>query len=242
VFRADPKGQPLVFDTAGVIGGNEVFQDRQTGSRWQQSSLGAISGPLKGQHLRLFPFLLTNWREWRALHPNTLVLKPLPGYADRLAEMNAVVNQGLSGKGAAPPGVLRRDNRLPPKAMVLGLDVDGADKAFPLRSLREVHVVNDQLGTKPVVIVHLPESDTTTAFLARAKGRSLKFKPADDQVKEMIDQETNSRWNPYGLCVSGTMRGSQLEPLILEPEYWFAWSEFHPSTAVYRVAATASAP
>lgn len=233
MFRAEAKGKALQFDTAGVIGGNEVFKDRQTGSRWQQSSLEAISGPLKGEPLKLFPFLLTNWREWRRLHPDTVVLKPLPGYAGRIPAMNLVVDQGLSGKGNAPNGVLRHDDRLRPKAMVLGLDVDGIDKAYPLPALRAAHVVNDEFGPHAVVIVHQPDSDTTTAFAARLKGRTLKFKASDDQVKEMTDEETHSRWNPYGLCVSGPLRGSQLESLILEPEYWFAWSEFHPNTAIY---------
>ena len=81
MFRAEAKGKPLVFDNAGVVAGNEVFKDRQTASRWQQSSLEAISGPLQGEHLKLYPFLLTSWEEWRRLHPGTLVLKPLPGLA-----------------------------------------------------------------------------------------------------------------------------------------------------------------
>jgi hypothetical protein len=29
------------------------------------------------------------------------------------------------------------------------------------------------------------------------------------------------------------MKGATLEPLILEPEYWFAWSEFHRGTKIY---------
>ena len=84
MFRAEAKGQPLVLDNAGVVEGNEVFKDRGTGSRWQQSSLRAISGPLEGTRLALYPFLLTSWQEWRRLHPDTLVLKPLPGYAERM--------------------------------------------------------------------------------------------------------------------------------------------------------------
>ena len=233
MFRAQAKGQALDFDTAGVVGGNEVFKDRQTGSRWQQSSLEAISGPLKGAHLELFPFLLTNWSEWHKVHPDTLVLKPLPGYADRLEAKNAEITEGLSGKGAAPSGVLRQDGRLPPKAMILGLTVDGVDKAFPLTALRAVKVLNERFGTKPVVIVHQPDSDTTTAFSARLKGTTLRFEAADEYVSGMIDLETHSRWDPYGLCISGKLRGSQLDALIPEPEYWFAWSEFHPNTSVF---------
>jgi len=99
VFRAEAKGQPLVLDNAGVMAGNEVFKDRETGSRWQQSSLEAISGPLQGAHLQLYPFLLTSWQEWRRLHPETLVLKPLPGYAERIPEKNKQIREGLTGEG-----------------------------------------------------------------------------------------------------------------------------------------------
>jgi len=233
VFRAQAKDKALYFENAGVVGGNEVFKDRETGSRWQQSSLEAISGPLRGTHLSLYPFLLTSWEEWRRLHPDTLVLKPLPGYADRMALKNEQIRQGLSGEGSAPADVTYRDDRLKPKTMVLGLDVDGASRAFPLTALRTAKVVNEPLGGKPIVIVHQAESDTTTAFVARARGKTLTFTAANDKATELRDAETGSRWTPYGECTGGALKGATLEALILEPEYWFAWSEFHSGTTIY---------
>ena len=233
MFRAASKGRELHMDNAGVIGGNEVFQDRETGSRWQQSSLQAISGPLKGERLELYPFLLTDWNEWRRLHPDTLVLKPLPGYADRIPEKNEMIRRGLSGGGNAPPGVLRLDDRLKPRTMILGLDVGGSSEAFPLSVLREARVIHDHLGGQPILIVHQPSSDTTTAFIARAKGKTLQFRAANSDATELTDKETSSHWDAYGKCFSGPLKGSQLESLILEPEYWFAWSEFHPETKIY---------
>jgi hypothetical protein len=233
VFRAEARGKALILDNAGVVAGNEVFKDRESGSRWQQSSLEAISGPMRGEHLKLYPFLLTSWQEWRRLHPDTLVLKPLPGYADRIAEKNAMIRQGLSGGGAAPSDVTYHDDRLKPKTMILGVDVGGASKAFPLEALRRERVVNDTLGGKPILIVHQPASDTTTAFVARAGGRTLTFAAANEGATELTDRETKSRWTPYGECVSGTLKGSALEAIILEPEYWFAWSEFHRDTGIY---------
>jgi Protein of unknown function (DUF3179) len=233
VFRAEAHGRPLTFDNAGVVGGNEVFKDRETGSRWQQSSLEAISGPMKGTHLALYPFLLTNWREWRRLHPETLVLKPLPGYADRIPEKNRQIRAGLRDDGDAPEGVLYKDNRLKPRVMVLGIDVDGASKAFPLQALRQVRVVNDRLGGKPIVIVHQPSSDTTTAFVARAGNGRLTFSAANPDASELVDEETGSRWTAYGECTDGRLKGSKLETVILEPEYWFAWSEFHRGSDIY---------
>jgi hypothetical protein len=204
VFRAAAKGRGLSLDDAGVVGGNEVFQDRETGSRWQQSSLKAISGPLQGERLQLYPFLLTNWREWHRLHPETVVLKPLPGYAERIPKMNAVIRQGLSGGGPKPPGMPAADERLRPRTMILGLTVDQSSEAFPLSTLGELRVINEEVGGQPVVIVHQPDSDTTTAFIARVKGKRTQFVSANGEI---TDEETGSRWDAYGKCIRGPMKG-----------------------------------
>jgi hypothetical protein len=70
--------------------------------------------------------------------------------------------------------------------------------------------------------------------VARAGGRTLTFETADAEASGLVDHQTGSHWNAYGSCVSGWLKGSTLEPLVLEPEYWFAWSEFHRDTALYK--------
>ena len=117
--------------------------------------------------------------------------------------------------------------------MIIDIDVEGVSKAFPLEALRQVRVVNGLFGGKPVLVVHQPTSDTTTAFVARSGGKTLTFEVTDAEASALVDRQTGSRWNAYGTCISGRLRGSTLEPLVLEPEYWFAWSEFHRDTALY---------
>jgi hypothetical protein len=198
---------------------------------------------MRGKHLQLVPFLLTDWREWRRLHPDTLVLKPLPGYAERIPEVNAMIRAGISAESAAPKGVLRVDSRLAPHTMILGLDVSGASEAFPLTELHKAHVIQLELGGEPIVVVHQSDSDTTTAFATRASGRQLHFTALTNSGKmELADRETHSRWTAYGKCVQGRLKGSSLKPLILEPEYWFAWSEFHPKTSIFQPEASEKAP
>jgi uncharacterized protein DUF3179 len=221
------------MENAGVVGGNEVFKDVETGSRWQQSSLEAISGPLQGEHLALYPFLLTSWEEWVRLHPDTLVLKPLPGYAERIPAKNAQLRAGYSLEKSAPADVVRRDDRLKAYTKIIGLTVGGASRAFPLDALDRVRVVNEELGGQAILVVHQPKSDTTTAFVARANGMRLTFEEANPGATELADRETRSRWNAYGECTSGRLKGTRLEMLIMEPEYWFAWSEFHPQTTIF---------
>ena len=119
----------------------------------------------------------------------------------------------------------------------------GASEAFPLSELRKAQVIQVELGGEHVVVVHQSDSDTTTAFTARAGGRDLHFEALSNTGGTgLTDRETHSRWTPYGECVKGRLKGSRLKPLILEPEYWFAWSEFHADTSIFRPETAQKAP
>lgn len=234
VFKGEADGKALHFYTIGVRGSSEVFEDRETGSVWQQAALDSIAGPMKGTHLQIYPFLLTTWKNWRSLHPNTLVLKPLPGYAERLADKNKIIDQGIVGMaGPAPFGVVRDDKRLEPRATVVGLELNGVAKAYSISALRHTLVVNDNIGGSAIVIIHQPDSDTTTAFFATARGKTLRFQAANASATRLVDLGTHSTWNAYGDCLAGPLKGTRLKRLILEPGFWFAWSEFHPGTELY---------
>ena len=165
------------------------------------------------------------------------MLKPLPGYAEQMPGMNKFISQqwslGISDTRPAPPGAIGHDTRLGPREIILGLQVGDGDKAYPLSALRKERVINDKVSGTPVVVVHQPASDTTTAFDSTLKDRVLKFKAADAEADRLVDLETHSTWTAYGLCTSGRLKGSQLKPITMEPEFWFAWSEFRPKTEVY---------
>jgi quercetin dioxygenase-like cupin family protein len=241
VFRAKFKGRTLHFEYDSMVGANEVHKDHETGSRWQQSTGEAISGPLKGSRLELYPFVRTTWKEWRRRYPSTVVLKPLPGYDEKMPNLNKRMRAvTLSGEGDAPKTAFGHDDRLRPKELVAGLRVGTDEKAFPFSELRIARVVNDRVGGVPVLVVHQPSSDTTTAFEARAKGKVLRFQAVDADASSLTDLETHSSWNAYGLCVQGRLKGTQLKTLILMPEFWFAWSEFHPQTKVFTASGASS--
>jgi hypothetical protein len=163
-----------------------------------------------------------------------MVLKPLPGYAERMPNLSkrikAVTRVGPEG---APNGALALDKRLPARETVAGLEVGRETVAYPFSALRVARVVNDRVGGLPIVIVHQPSSDTTTAFDARAKGKVLTFQAANDDASSVIDLDTRSTWNAYGLCLEGPLKGTQLKHVMLVPQFWFAWSQFHQGTRVF---------
>ena len=234
VFRAEVKGRTLHFNYDRMVAGNEVQKDLETGTSWQQATGHAIDGPLKGTRLTLYPAVRTTWAEWRKQHPNTTVLKPLPGYAERMPTLSKrisdVTRAGLDG---LPRGVSSSDPRLPPRETVAGLEVGADSVAYPFSELRIARVVNDRVGSLPVVIVHQPSSDTTTAFDARVKGKVLRFQATDATASTLIDLDTRSTWTAYGLAMGGPLKGTQLKQVILVPQFWFAWSQFRPGTRVF---------
>jgi len=234
VFRADVKGRTLHFQYDRMVGANEVQKDLETGTSWQQATGEAIDGPLKGTRLTLYPVVRTTWAEWRKRYPDTMVLKPMPGYADRMPTMSKRIKDATRvGPDGAPKGALALDARLPARETVAGLEVGRDTVAYPFSELRIARVVNDRVGGLPVVIVHQPSSDTTTAFDARAKGKVLTFRAANDEASSLSDLETRSTWNAYGLALEGPLKGTQLTQVILVPQFWFAWSQFRPGTRIF---------
>jgi quercetin dioxygenase-like cupin family protein len=233
VFRADVNGRTLHFQYDRMVAANEVQKDLETGSSWQQATGEAIDGPLKGTRLTLYPSVRTTWGVWRTRYPRTLVLKPLPGYAEVAPGLSTRITSATRVAPDGPPNGARPvDPRLPPRETVAGLEIGGETIAYPFSALRLARVVNDRVGGLPVVIVHQPSSDTTTAFDARVKDRTLTFQ-ANDDVSALTDRETRSTWNPYGLCLDGPLKGTQLKQLLLVPQFWFAWSQFRAGTRVF---------
>jgi hypothetical protein len=234
VFRAEVKGRTLHFQYDRMVGANEVQKDLETGTSWQQATGEAIDGPLKGTRLTLYPVVRTTWAEWRKRYPQTMVLKPLSGYAERMPGRSKRIKEVTRlGPAGAPNGALVVDTRLPARETVAGLEVGRETVAYPFSALRVARVVNDRVGGLPIVIVHQPSSDTTTAFDARAQGKVLTFQPANDEASSVIDLDTRSMWNAYGLCLEGPLKGTQLKHVILVPQFWFAWSQFHQGTRVF---------
>jgi hypothetical protein len=234
VFHAEVNGRTLHFQYDRMVGANEVQKDLETGSSWQQATGEAIDGPLKGTRLKPYPAVRTTWAEWRKRHPDTMVLKPLPGYLELMPSRSKRIKDiTRAGPAGAPNGALTLDTRLPARETVAGLEVGRETVAYPFSELRIVRVVNDRVGGLPIVIVHQPSSDTTTAFEARAKDKVLTFQPVNDDASFVIDLETRSTWNAYGLCLEGPMKGTQLRQVILVPQFWFAWSQFRAGTRVF---------
>lgn len=200
-------GEPVLFGNQGALfKGAMTWWDHKTESIWSQVWGRAIEGPLKGTELTLLTSSTVPWRTWRAEHPDTLVmLNDLERFRLRKPAFHAFY--------------------------VIGIELDGAAKAYPYRIAEQEQVINDQINRWPVLVFVDPDTHTVHTFLRMIDGHTLTFERQD---KALVDHETGSTWDPVrGLAVEGPLRGSVLRPLPYVPAYERAWQRFYPQTEFY---------
>ena len=227
----DGSGRRLKFRLTGINNQNFIMEDAETGTWWQQVSGEAIHGPLKGRRLNgVFHDELT-FATWKREHPQGRVLRPA---ADNDAWKKFSANwEEQTGK---MPVVTQRGARdgLQPRAIVLGLNLNGASKAYPFETIERQSVVVDKVGGVSLIVVLGEDKKSVRAFETLVDGRELEFYvSADGNGWRMFDGETRSEWDFTGRAVTGALAGRQLKKIPVLKDYWFDWKIYNPQTTVY---------
>lgn len=230
-------GEETTFGVSGLLWRSDlVMYDQATESLWSQVLGRAIRGPQTGKRLSLVPSTFTSWGEWRRTHPDGEVLLPPP----LSLTITDTPPRNYDGEAYAGYDESRRigigyndfdDDRLHPKARVVGIRVDGTAKAYPLSTVLDADgVVNDTVAGLPVVAVGAGDG-TLAVYDRRVDGSTLSFQPGDDRTVVADGSAFDIR---TGAATSGPLAGARLDQVNdRSPMFWFAWADFHPNTAVY---------
>lgn len=231
------RGEETVFGVSGELWqANLVMYDRLTDSRWSQIAATAIRGPETGTTLDLLPSTITTWAEWQREHADSEVLLPPPNSSTvrgRNATRDYTVNPYTRYETSRQvgPGTSFGDDRLHPKALVIGVTAAASAMAFPLSVVSDADVVNTRVGDRPVVVT-VTSGETLVAYDRRIAGTVVEF----DAEGERLLRGAGSRWERVtGRAIGGRHVSKKLTPANeLPPLYWFSWLEFHPDSGVYR--------
>ena len=155
-------GRQRTFGVSGLLYNSDVLlYDRETESLWSQIMGQAISGPTSGTELEIVPTVFTTWSQWQREHPKTLVLSKHTGFAFDYEETAYI--EYLSSQRLMFP-VKATSNQLKNKDKVLGIEIDGASKAYPLKRLRKSDKpLRDEFNGRTIVIRYDRESHTAWA-------------------------------------------------------------------------------
>jgi hypothetical protein len=199
------EGKTYVFGNHGALWMNAMtWWDHETQSIWSQPWGRALVGPLKGTQLKLLPFSLVPWNTWRSEHPDTL----------------ALIVEGFN-YGTTP-----RDE------FVAGVAIGDLARGYPYPIIAELMVVNDLLGTIPVVVHTNPNTRSIHIFVRQlSDGTILTFTGTPDTL---IDDQTGSTWNPVrGIATDGELKGQGIRELPYISSFDWAWLDFYPHSDFY---------
>lgn len=218
VFEPTVDGKPEVFRLVGMDHFNAMFEDSETGSWWRQANGEAIAGPLKGKMLPELASTQTSLSQWLKLHPDSKVMQPDPVYQAKYDSMSRYE----SGRGKS--ALTKTDTvSWKEKSWVVGIQADGAAKAFDWNRLKKERIINSQVGAAPVALVLSADNNSFFAF-GKAINEPFTFR------NDTIFTKTGSH-DLLGKRLTGT--GNDLKRLNAYQEFWHSWRTFHPDTEKY---------
>lgn len=162
-FEAALDGRRHHFGVSGLLYNSDVLMyDRENESLWSQLLRQAVSGPHKGVRLKQVAMLNTTWANWRARHPDTLVLSRNTGHGRDYGR------DPYAGYERSPDvlfPVKFRAQGYHPKEQVLGIELDGVARAYPVSELaRGPAEFRDRIGEREVT-VRYDDASTTAEIL-----------------------------------------------------------------------------
>ena len=244
MYSAKINGEPTTFGTSGMLyRSNKVMYDRLTNSLWNQLTSEPVIGPLwdSGIELDFFPVMLTTWEEWLELHPDTTVLSQDTGVYHRsfyVPEDNpeAIYFDYFNDPATMFP-VPDRDDGLTTKDIVLGVQLNGAAKAYASNALRIHRIINDVVGGEDIVVVGSATSEGARAY--HRDGRTFELVTGDDVAvnlrlpSKLVDAD-GVEWQVTEEYLINTADESQkLARIPTHMSFWFGWFQFHPDTELF---------
>lgn len=233
MWRAAVNGRTLTFHLAGINNQNFIMKDEETGSWWQQVTGEAIQGPMKGARLASVMHDEVSFDLWRRDNPRGRVLRPDPATLKKYA--GPKWEEGIAKLPVVGP---LNDKRLEPRTLIVGIEQDGAGKAYPMSALIKQSPLIDTVGHTPVVITVADDGRSVRAFDRTLDGRVLDlYAKAGASPMTLLDSQSGSEWNFAGVATAGPFAGRTLRRVPFLNDYWFDWKNYHPKTAVYTLGA-----
>jgi hypothetical protein len=234
VWETTADGRVLHFHLAGINNQNFIMRDEETGSWWQQVTGEAIYGPLKGHRLRpVFHDELT-FGLWKQERPQGRVLRPDEAIARAGKYAPANWEERMTKVPVSTSASL--DRSLQPRALVIGVIVNGAARAYPLDALIKQSPIVDDLGRVPIILVLGDDQKSVRGFQRMVDGRKLElFAKPNVSPLRLVDAQTGSEWDFSGNAVTGPLVGKQLAKLAVLNDYWFDWKTYNPNTTLYQL-------
>lgn len=122
------------------------------------------------------------------------------------------------------------------KDRIVGINIDGVTKAYPISILNWHEIVNDKINEQNFAITYCPLCGTAVAFDANIDGKVTEFGVSGLLYNSdvlLYDRNTDSLWSQISTqSISGEMVGTKLKMIPISHTTWRDWQQKHPDTLV----------
>lgn len=118
--------------------------------------------------------------------------------------------------------------------LVIGLELEGESRAYPVSHLNRREMVVDRVAGIPVLVTWCPLCGTAMVHRREVNGTEIVLGNQGalwGNAMTWWDHDTGSVWSqPLGEAILGPRRGETLELLASQLTTWEAWRDGHPAT------------
>ncbi len=218
------------FGVSGLLyNSNLLMYDRETESLWSQLKLQCVNGDLVGERPTMFNIVETDWRTWKQLYPETMVLSEDTGFSRSYGVYpygDYKTNDNYLLFLPAP-----HDRRLPNKKRVYAIiDVDKS-KVYQFEDFTGGKVIVDTFNGKKYLIVG--NEDVINSFVLSQDNEALTFEYELSVSGGFFKDNQGTIRSAFGDVISGNL-GDYLTPATSVVSYWFAMGAFYPEPEIYQ--------
>lgn len=116
---------------------------------------------------------------------------------------------------------------LKPDDRVIGIEIDGERRAYPIRILNYHEIVNDRISDTAFAITYCPLCGTGVAFDAEVAGKTREFGVSGLLYNSdvlLYDRQSESLWSQImSKAVSGPLKGTRLKKIPIQHTSWETW-------------------
>jgi hypothetical protein len=135
-----------------------------------------------------------------------------------------------------PKFVPAKDAGLQDSDLVLGLNINGDIRAYPLKILVWHEIVNDEVGGTRVAVTYCPLCFTNQVFKRTIDDQTVEFGTSGKLYNSnlvMYDRTSESLWSQaLGQAIAGEHSGKKLERIPFDVAFWSEWKVLYPESQV----------
>jgi hypothetical protein len=127
------------------------------------------------------------------------------------------------------------NNKILDEKLIIGVDINGQYKAYPIQLIAYHHQVQDTIGGRPIMVTYCSVCRTGRVFEPLVNNKKEKFRLVGmNNFNAMFEDETTGSWwrQVTGEAIAGKLKGQHLPELFCNQMSLKEWVGLHPTTLI----------